>query len=482
MPGTKSSRVLFSLRLILLLVSLFLASTPAALPSSVGPSSGISANGPFDTLLRNHSSIEKRDDPDDDDGFEHIDPDDDDDDYEHIHPGNDDDFVVIDPHNLDDLDQIVPGLVDDFEHIDFDEVDDDASPPSRGSIRQVAERSHKVNHPQGQRYRQVRKTTSLDGGNNGQVFSGRLWKKDIWTQKFEEVGAIAVKLSNPVKRDSGDSAEFSHALMVLNAGDLQMSVQNEDVGSEEAERKNVVKVFAVFYVDRPDGKVSAVTVMEFIPWGVNLENPAFWDKEDGHRLTYYRPLLKGVKAIHDAGLGHLSLKPINLLLDDFIQTEKLDPNNGAKLQIDADHVVYLKPDPNNKVKVKITDFDRAHSGRMTSMASLVLNYCFTPPEKINKEGVALVQAVDMWFLGLLLPYFLGMYRAYSIEHQYLWIRMSEKSLSRDEAIEKMTTHPLKGMDKDVIELLSKLLCKAEERSTIYEFIDEYDDWLEKRKS
>lgn len=60
--------------------------------------------------------------------------------------------------------------------------------------------------------------------------------------------------------------------------------------------------------------------------------------------------------------------------------------------------------------------------------------------------------------------------------------MSEKSLSRKEAADKMEDIGLEGMDDDVIDLLSKVLCKAGERMTIDEYIDEYDKWLKKRQS
>lgn len=95
MPVAKFPRMLSSLHL-LLLVSPFLASTPAALPSSVGPPSGNFADGPFDNLLRNHSSVDKRDDTDDVDDFELIQSDlveDFDEDFEKIDLSDDsDDF------------------------------------------------------------------------------------------------------------------------------------------------------------------------------------------------------------------------------------------------------------------------------------------------------------------------------------------------------------------------------------------------------
>lgn len=102
-------------------------------------------------------------------------------------------------------------------------------------------------------------------------------------------------------------------------------------------------------------------------------------------------------------------------------------------------------------------------------------------EKKERRPRCLVQAIDMWFLGLLLPNFLGIYQVYSPEHKDFWSRMSKKSLTQDEAAKEMEDIGLKGMDADVISLLSKVLCKAQERMTIFEFIEEYDKWLKNIK-
>lgn len=103
-------------------------------------------------------------------------------------------------------------------------------------------------------------------------------------------------------------------------------------------------------------------------------------------------------------------------------------------------------------------------------------------EKLEDKPNCRVQAVDMWFLGLLLPYFMGTYRVYSPEHAAFWSQMSKQSRSRKEAVAAMEEHQLEGMDDDVIDLLSKVLCKAEERMTISQYIEAYDEWLAKRES
>lgn len=372
----KLPRMLYSFHLLLLLLSPFFVSTPAALPSSVEPSARIFANGPFDIRLRNHSSIDKRDDTDDDDGFEHIESDlaegfqkielsDDTDDLDDI--GDSDDSDDSDDSHRDIFSQWEKGFTQSYSHEDqrFEEL-----------FYKDCEGQKVV----------ARKTTPFARGNNGEVFAGRQWKRDQGTQDIEELGNVAVKLSTPVKRDGSES---NHALMVLNAAELQISVQSE----------NVVNALVAFYVERDDAKISAVTVMELITHATDLDKQVFWDKEDDDRLTYYKPLLNGVKAIHHKGIGHLSLKPVNILLADFLSDGEVDPDN--------------------KVKVKITDFDRAHAGRIANMDLVVLNSCFTPPgmngihsynmtklltciiEKIEnarnpeKQKECLVQAIDM---------------------------------------------------------------------------------------
>lgn len=103
-------------------------------------------------------------------------------------------------------------------------------------------------------------------------------------------------------------------------------------------------------------------------------------------------------------------------------------------------------------------------------------------EKEGKEKTCLAQPVDMWYLGMLLPYFLGIYELFSNEHAEFHELMSQKSRSRENAVEVMKNSKLEGLDKDLIELLSHVLCKAENRMTIHEFNAAYDKWLEKRGS
>lgn len=333
MPVAKFPRMLSSLHL-LLLVSPFLASTPAALPSSVGPPSGNFADGPFDNLLRNHSSVDKRDDTDDVDDFELIQSD------------------------------LVEDFDEDFEKIDLSDDSDDFYGDKfdrwqKGTTKSFSEKNIDVEKMY---YRDcegpkviVRKTKPFAEGNHGKVYAGRLWKENSQTHKFEDISDVAVKLSDPVKRDSGDSADSSQALEILNAADLQISVQS----------KNVVKGFAAFYVERAGAKVSAVTVMELITGATDLlkGRKALSEKKDKDRLAYYKPLLNGVQAIHEMGIGHLGLKPANILLDDSLPKGQSAP-----------------------AKVKITDFDRAYAGWEASMSLVVLNDYFTPPGMYRIRG------------------------------------------------------------------------------------------------
>lgn len=322
--------MLSNLRLVLLLASFFLASIPAALPSSVGPSSGDSAHEPFDILLRNHSSIDKRGDPKDVG-----------DDWEVIE--SDDDLV----NSIQD---------DDFEVVDLPKCDDDPffSPWDHGTTKSYSSRGE---HLEIMSYKDhegpkaiVRKTEPIAQGKQGKTFAGRLWRKNARTHKFESVRDVAVKLSTPAKKDGAKGPETHHTLMTLSAADRQMSVKSE----------NVVEVLAAFYVDRADATVSAVTVMEYVSPTVDLQKDnVFWKKPVKDKLTYYKPLLMGVQSIHEADISHLSLVPKNILLADFLPSGKVDPKN--------------------KVKVKITGFLQSQSGQIANMNIMSGDTAFTPP-------------------------------------------------------------------------------------------------------